>query len=148
MNKQAVILQYHQLVNELGEEPHDVVLSAGSALVMMGVREETTDLDVDVNEGVFKMYLRKSGIALDAVPGLGECVAYSDTIDLHQRNEDVGVVCIEGVWVYSPSAMLMQKRFLVSHPKRKPEKIPQDLADIAKLEELVRSQKLTARVVA
>lgn len=145
MDKEAVVARYNQLVKELGEEPCDVVLSAGAALVMMGVRDQTADLDADVNEGVFKMHGRAKGILTD---GLNPRVAFDDTVDLHARDESAGVVCVEGVWIYSPSSMLLQKRHLMHDPKRKPEKFVQDGLDIALLEQLVQQQKLTARVVA
>lgn len=145
MDKEAVIARYHQLVKELGEEARDVVLSAGAALVIMGVREETEDLDVDVKPGVFSWAAKGKTILDD---GLTPRFAFGEDVDLHIANEDTGVACVDGVWIYSPSAMLFQKRLLARFAGRKPEKREKDLAEIAILERIVKQQKFTTRVVA
>lgn len=145
MNKEEVKQRYLELVKELGEVPHEVVLSAGAALVMMGVREETADLDVDIMPNSFKAIGRVKGIKTD---GGFTLIHYSDHVDLHEFDISTGRVCVDDVWTYSPGEMLTQKRYLVNHPQRSEEKRKQDRLDIEKLETIVKSPaKFTARAV-
>lgn len=144
MNKQQVITEYQKLVSELGELPHHVVLSAGAALVMMGIRKDTDDLDVDVQPGVYKWAaLSKPTVVED---NISPRVKWADKVDLHEFSENTGIVCIEGVWVYSPGEMLNQKRHLASIPNRAFGKREKDLIEIVQLESLRRDSRLTARM--
>lgn len=146
MDKAQVVERYRQLLSELKEEPRDVVLSAGSALVMLGIRETTQDLDVDVSTGVFKFLSRTNLVIVEE--GISDLIKYGVDVDIHERDSSTGVVCVEGVWLYSPSSLLMQKRYLAKLPTRKEGKRETDLQEISLLEELIRGQKLTARVMA
>lgn len=144
MNKDLVIARYQALVEKLGELPHHVVLSAGGALVMMGVREETEDLDVDVRPGVFKWCAQGRDLIVE--DNVSPRVVYDPFIDLHELSEDTGLACIDGVYCYSAREMLIQKRHLASMPNRKPGKRERDLMEIVQLESLVRSPRLTAKM--
>lgn len=144
MDKDQVIARYKALVENLGELPHHVVLSAGGALVMMGVRPTTNDLDVDVLPGVFKWAAQ--GRDLIHEENVSPRVVYDPFIDLHELSEDTGLACIEGVYCYSAREMLIQKKHLAAMPNRKPGKREQDLMEIVQLEALVRSPRLTAKM--
>lgn len=144
MNKDQLVHEYQKLVKTLDEHPHHVVLSAGGALVMMGIRSETDDMDVDVNPNVFRLESKRHPYI--AEENVNPRVVYNEFIDLHELSENTGVVCIEGVWVYSPSEMLYQKRHLASIPNRAPGKRERDLIEIGQLEELARSRRLTSRM--
>lgn len=144
MNKEKVKEHYNALVATLGELPHNVLLSAGSALVMMGIRESTNDLDVDVLPGVLKWASHGRGFIEEE--NVSPRVKFSDHIDLHELDENTGRVCIEGVYLYSPHALLIQKRHLAHIPNRPPIKREQDLMEIVQLESLVRSPRHTARM--
>lgn len=144
MNKDQVIVRYNALVKDLGELPHHVVLSAGGALVMMGVRETTEDLDVDVLPGIFKW--ASAGKQVITEENVSPRLEYDKFIDLHELNEDTGLACIEGVYCYSAREMLIQKRHLASIPNRLHGKRERDLMEIVQLESLVRSPRLTARM--
>lgn len=146
MNKAEVVGRYKELLNDLGEDARNVVLSAGSALVMLGIRKDTMDLDVDIPTGLFN-YLAKKHLVITE-PGVSDLIKYAIDVDLHEFDADTGVVCVEGVWTYSPSALLIQKRYLSKLPTRKEHKRETDLDEISLLETLIRSQKLTSRVMA
>ena len=145
MKKEDVIQHYRELVAALGEDPHHVVLSAGAAAVMMGIRDETDDLDVDVLPGVFKWVCGTKPVIVEE--NVSDRVAYSDHVDLHVLDEDRGVVCIDGIWVYSPRELLAQKRKLAKMPNRTPGKMLRDSIEIGLLEELAKSPVFTARAV-
>lgn len=145
MRKDDVIVQYKALVHELGESAHNVVLSAGAAAVMMGIREETNDLDADVLPGVFKWAGSTKSVIQEE--GFNDRVVFSDCVDLHELDEDRGRVCIEGVWVYSPRELILQKQAMVRNPKRAIGKLVQDQVEIALLEQMGQSTKFTAVAV-
>lgn len=149
MDKAAVIERYKTLLNELDEPAYSVVLSAGSALVLLGVRQSTTDLDVDIPEGTFKMFERSGKFPiLPAAGGDGKHLKFDKDVDLNVLDTDRGVVCLGGVWSYSPSELLAQKRYLSKSPERSPEKRADDLQDISVLETLIKDRSLTARALA
>jgi len=145
MNKEAVIREYKKLVDELGEQPHEVVLSAGAALVMMGVRDETQDLDVDVRTNIFKWL--SNGREIVQEENCSPRIQYRKGVAIHEFSENTGVVCIAGVWMYSPGELLIQKRYLANMPNRRFGKREKDLFEITQLETLKRMpQGLTARM--
>jgi hypothetical protein len=145
MRKEDVVAQYHQLVSALGESAHHVVLSAGAAAVMMGLRDETDDLDADVLPGVFKWVCTNKKVIVEE--NVNDRVKYSEHVDLHVLDEDRGIVCIEGVWVYSPRELLNQKRHLARMENRPYGKMVRDQIEITLLEELIKTPKFTARAV-
>jgi len=145
MNKSQVMARYFEVVRELEEEPQDIILSAGGALVMMGVREEAEDLDLDVSKGTFNWAAR--GRKVTTATNLNPLINYAEDVDFHIRDEDAGVVKISGVWCYSPNSLLVQKRHLAALDRRPSAKRDQDLKDIARLEEVMKEQKFTASVL-
>lgn len=145
MDKESVIRQYKKLVEELGEQPHSVVLSSGAALVMMGIRDQTQDLDVDVPANIFKWLGNTRQVI--AEEHCSPRIQYSPEVDVHELSEHTAVVCIAGVWMYSPGELLLQKRHLANLPTRPAHKREKDLLEITELEALKRSpQALTARM--
>lgn len=146
MKKADVIKRYQALLVELDEPARDVVLSAGGALVVLGLRESTADLDVDVQPNVFK-WLARSHLTLSD-PGVPDSIKYRLDVDVHALSETVGVVCVDGVWIYSPSELLKQKRYLASLPSRREGKRERDWFEVELLEQLIKEQTLTARVMA
>jgi hypothetical protein len=149
MDKTAVVERYRTLLNELDEPAYSVVLSSGSALVLLDVREVTSDLDVDIPEGTFKMFERSGKFpVLEATNGDGKHLKFDKDVDLNILDTDRGVVCLGGIWSYSPSELLAQKRYLSKSPDRSEEKRAADLLDIAALEILIKDRSLTARALA
>jgi len=137
LDQRAVATAYFQLCKVLNLEPKHVVLSAGAAMVMLGLRKYTNDLDVDVPLDTFWGYLSRK----PAQEGLtGSYVEFDGITDLHMRPEDftnVDVVDMQGVHIYSVERLIAQKEMMRDHPKRNKEKIPQDTKDIKALKELL-----------
>lgn len=149
MDKEAVIERYITLLNELNEPARNLVLSAGSALVVLGVRETTADLDVDVPEGVFKVYERSGKFEVTAATlDISKRLKFDVDVDLHILDEDRGRACLNGVWIYSPNELLIQKRYLSNLEGRDAEKRAADLVDITALETLIKGRNYAARVMA
>lgn len=157
MDRARVVERYKELLNQLGEPAQNVVLSAGAALVILGLREKTTNLNVDVPTGVFlwafnntNAQLKASGQTLQTIRVENGVPLFnlSDDVSLQELSDTTGLVCVEGVWMYSPFELLQQKRYLAKLPNRDQDKRERDLKEVGLIEELRRGQKLTARVMA
>lgn len=150
MDKAAVIERYKALLNQLDEPALNVILTAGSALVMHGIRETTSDLDADVKENVFNLHKRSGKYETkDALPGIGELLVYDKDVELHVFEETRGLSYVDGVWCYSPHELLIQKRYLSTMPGRSENKRAADMLDIIGLEALIKQRsKHSARVMA
>ena len=144
-NKAQLKERYQKVIDYLNEPPHTVLLTAGGALVMMGLREQTEDLDLDIPESVYNWCAGNHPV----VEGLGgvSYVRMGNDVSFQKGIEERGLVCIEGVWCYSPREMIHQKRWLATHPGRTESKRDQDLMDIRQLESLSNATKFTARSV-
>jgi hypothetical protein len=133
MNRTEVIDAYFAFCKQAGYEPHQVILSAGAALVMFEERETTADLDCDVPAHDYAQFVcqRPSG---ERRSSLGAFFDYDDVVSLHAFPEGTGVsqhATPKGlVYTYSWMALVEQKIKLVEMPDRKPEKIPRDLEEL------------------
>lgn len=149
MDKAAVIERYRTLLNELDEPAHSVVLSAECALVLLGVRDRTGNVVADIPENLFRLY-EKSGkfTVREAAEGVDKSLKFDSDVDLNVLDDDRGVVCVGGIWAYSPGELLAQKRYLSKLPTRGEDKRAADLLDIVALETLTKGRSLTARALA
>jgi len=102
LDRAAVSRRYKQLCVELGLPYEKVVLSAGAALVLLGLRKYTSDLDVDVPVDFFEKHKARKG----AQQGLtGELIAWDGMVDLHMLPtgiDKVHVMDYLGIWIYHP----------------------------------------------
>lgn len=140
MNKEELKAAYFAALAELDLPAEDVVVSAGGACVMYGVREDTADIDVSIPVEVFKQvasgmekYLTYFSIDGDTVAVL----PLNDQVDLHPtptglRAEGFQTTLVEGVCCLTVDALLEQK-LLLNREK--------DQADIVALKALVETQR-------
>ena len=140
MNRLEFARKYASIVKEIGSEVRTTIVSGGGALLMLGLRQSTSDMDLDVPERVFNRHKRK-----DNVEHFGSTVIvnYSDEVSLHVMDPSIDTMTVSGVTIYSIDELIKQKKRLMSNPERKPEKIPQDKADIEALEKLKKRQPST-----
>jgi hypothetical protein len=124
---------YHQYLLFTSSRAEDVVLTAGAACVLHGVREFTSDLDVSVPRDTYLGYLNAEirlplHLCNDTV-----VISWDEYIDLYP-SVDIDwddVVFVDGVCVLSPDAVLRQK-LQMNRPK--------DQTDIVRLKELCGSR--------
>ena len=135
LDRAAVSRRYKQLCVELGLPYEKVVLSAGAALVLLGLRKYTSDLDVDVPVDFFEKHKARKG----AQQGLtGELIAWDGMVDLHMLPtgiDKVHVMDYLGIWIYHPEQLIKQKEIMANQPERPPLKAAQDRKDIQALKE-------------
>lgn len=142
LDRAAVIRNTKQLAVSLGLDPKDVILSAGSALVLIGLRKTTSDLDVDVPKEFFEKQKARKG----AKQGImGEYVEWDGITDLHPILSESTVQRVttdfDGVHVYLPDYLLAVKEVMVKHPERQQDKVLQDHKDIKALKELLEREE-------
>ena len=127
-NKEQLKKEYLNTVCVLGLAPHNVIVSAGGALVMHGIRETTNDLDLDTDRIRYNVMAERYPAIDDGFPRL----SITPNADLHRvDNTLITSLCVlQGVWCYSLTHLLGVYEALSVHPSRKPEKVPRDLETI------------------
>lgn len=108
-----------------------VVIGFGGAMVMLGLRETTSDIDLDVEEGIYHRY-QKAGYT-EEMGLLGKYISISKEVDIH-ISAPLRTVVIDGIKCHHPQALLEQYRLFQRHPDRNPAKRDQDARSCALLE--------------
>ena len=131
---------YLRVLGELGLSAEQVPLSAGGALVALGCRETTADLDLDVPRDTFQALLATGRYATRSLTSpVGDVIVidFSDEVEIF---EAVGAATqmIDGICVYSTNALVEQKVRLYRKASRSAEKRQQDLMDLLALRKLLR----------
>lgn len=136
LDQDRVHALYVQLVTDLGLTTDEVVLEAGSALVAMGVRETTADLDVSIPAHVFEQ-LRKDYPVKQY--GDVEVISFNDYVDLHvyQGDWSTNFRTVTGITVPALEAQVRFKRMLMGSLGRTEVKRTQDRRDLAGLTAMV-----------
>ena len=136
MDKSSFIRAYHKTVRRLGLTSAEVTVSSGGALLMLGLRNQTSDLDLDVPETTFVKYRTSDNFEMF---GTSEIVNLSDTVSLHVADPLRETMVVAGVTCYSIPELIKQKKALLANPARRPEKIAADKRDLAGLEGLLKA---------
>jgi hypothetical protein len=132
MNKAKLIYEYNEFIKHFNIDPKNVIVSAGGACVLYGIREETSDIDVSIPRDFFntllqskkyKTYIFKS-INFETI----EVIEYNEYIDLHAEREKLNTTFVEGVCCLSVQNLLEEKKRLNR---------PKDQDDIKKLKALI-----------
>lgn len=131
MNRLELMQKYMLVREELGLYPDQLVVSAGGACVMHGLREETADLDVHIPRGTLYTGLRTRArlegkvIRYMARPGQPtEAIQYNEWLSIACIDYSITTTVIDGVVVYDTRSLLIQKLKLNR---------PKDQADILAL---------------
>lgn len=110
MDKTAVVARYKELLEELGSPANEVILTAGAALVVLGIRGKVKSLDVDIPVNVFNWVGTKHEIIVKE--GSVPRIKLSDNVTLRILEDTIGLSNNGGVWMYSLSELITQKRYL------------------------------------
>lgn len=136
MNKSAIIATYDRFRKQHRLTIKEAVLSAGGALLMLGLRKETEDLDLDIPAELYDRLKRKGAEVVTS--SCGEHLVLGDVAAHRGLRTDVKWTVQNGVCIYAPEELLKQKKALVGLADRKQEKREQDLDDIVELENILR----------
>ena len=128
MNRNELMNKYFEFLSVEGLKPEEVVVGFGGAMVMWGLREETGDLDLSLDEVVFERIVGEKGLVVKELNrSISKCLAaWDECVDIHPGG--LGGVLVDGVMVDSLEKILEGKLFLNREKDRK---------DIEKLKELL-----------
>jgi hypothetical protein len=150
MNRYDVIKAYFRFLRESGLAAEEVVLSAGAAMVVLGHRNQTNDLDIDVPEWFFLQHKQSHNFRNCRH---GNFVQYNPRISLQVNTlqlTDVRVTLTRlggKIFTYSPLRLFEQKVFLLEQPNRNPTRLTRDVNDCEALMKVLAEQELTCKEV-
>ena len=113
MTREEMILHYQNFIKFERLTNQEVVVGAGGAMLMLGLREETHDIDIDLPENIFHRIVIKHGITGERIisPTSSIIAKYDALIDLHKSAGEPTMV-IEGVRIWKPHYILQFKEKL------------------------------------
>lgn len=142
MDKFEFVKKYHETRHTLGLCINQALVSAGGACMLLGLRDKSSDIDLDIPAEVFDALANTGQFeirgALDAEDRL---IVWDDLVDLHRMPTPRDWVERETVGMYPLDALIAQKEMMSTHPRRKAHKVAQDLLDIRALKELKASRR-------
>lgn len=127
MDRQELIERYNAFLKREKLQPTEVLVVAGGALTVYGIREQTSDIDVIVPKEVWNILVPVNSRKDFLYP-------YDEVIDLHQGSTKGNIV--DGVNISTINDTISLKRDLLKLVTRSPEKKHQDKLDIKALEKL------------
>lgn len=110
MNKEQLKQKYFAVVNNLGITPKEAVVVSGGVCVLLGLKKETDDLDLNIPKELFET-LAKENFHIRKYDDVN-VLEHSVGVDLHFDLTPLGVICIEGIYCRSPYLVLEYKKKL------------------------------------
>ena len=113
MMRDDLILHYQNFIKFERLTNQDAIVGAGGAMVMLGLRESTEDIDMDVPEMVFHRIVIKHGLKTEKIStSCSNMLAkYDALIDIY-KSSGVPTMLVDGVRVWKPSYILQFKEKL------------------------------------
>lgn len=122
MNKEQIIARLEYFQNLFGLDKDSFVINSGTAMVMHGLRDETTDIDIEMDRCTIQALGR---------PISADCkYRFQGDFDIGLAPGDAAVCRIDGYMVYTLEELLEQKRRLLHESNRAPYKRTRDQSDI------------------
>lgn len=116
--------EYNKVLAQLGLKPQQALVSAGGALMLYGLRQETSDIDLDIPEPLYnalkecgafevkKLTVSERMRATLPWRPCDELIVLNEYVDVHPMPEGVPFQVRKGVGIYTPEAVLLQKQSL------------------------------------
>ncbi len=105
IKKEQLIKSYFEGCKKINLPPERVVVGAGGVCVLLGIRESTNDIDVDVVKSDFNELL-KVGYKSHLISDDYVVLEVTEHMDVHGVDEIADTVVIEGVTCYSAKSVL------------------------------------------
>lgn len=131
MNVNQLKNLYAEFVEYMPKDSPLPTITGGGALVMLGLRDGTTDLDINISDSEVYEYLKE--ICPTSVVDGVETVKFNDLIDIHYVAPVQRTIVIDGVAVLNPEELMLFKMNLVKEPARNTFLLAQDRADVLAL---------------
>lgn len=111
MNKVEFIDTYKTFLLAVGQPANQVRVGAGGACLMYDIRQETSDLDLELPESLFVDIVESYGLTIERTDGFF-LAKWNSSIDLHPVKGKLVGVMIEDVFVTTVADTLVLKRKL------------------------------------
>jgi len=122
VNKEQIIARLEYFRNLFGLDKDSFAINSGTAMVMHGLRDETTDIDIEMGRCTIQVLGRP--ISADGK------YRFQGDFDIGLAPGDATVCRIDGYLVYTLEELLEQKRRLLHESNRAPYKRTRDQSDI------------------
>lgn len=134
MDKQELEKRYLNFISENNLTADRCLIGAGGALLMMDLREQCGDIDVDVPREVYDQLLEAGyeETRIDS-PCASHLIKYDDYIDVHAMGPRMVGTVTDGIGHYTAIELMAQKCLLRDWDQRSPEKRKSDQRDIDNL---------------
>jgi hypothetical protein len=133
VNKNKLMREYFSFLVTNKLKPEQLILGAGGACLMHGLRETTEDLDLILTDVVMlDEFLHSGRYPVNCYGTIHEHVQWNGVVSLH-RPAKVETHFIQGICCYTPKQILIQKQILNRQ---------KDQEDIVKLKALIKRMAL------
>lgn len=137
MDKFEFIKKYQETCTTIGLSLHQALVSAGGACLMLGLRDKSSDIDLDIPAEVFDALANTGEFEVrGALDPEDRLIVWDEHVDLHRMSGPRDWINVEGVALYTLDALIEQKVRMSTHPRRKAHKVAQDIQDVKVLKEL------------
>ena len=134
MKKQEFVAAYVAAVEQLGLKSSEVAVTAGGALLMLGLREETDDLDLDIPLAAFEQLAKTHPVKMF---GDSKVIDIAPDVSVHISKGEGVERTPEGVYIVGLWGLIRLKNKISRLPERNAAKVAADLVDLKKLTQLV-----------
>lgn len=136
MNYQEMLVKLRSVAATINVAPEDLVIGAGAAMLLMGLRETCGDIDIDVEPAIFERLSQLYPI--ETKPGGIEVIRVDPFVEIHKRLKSRTVVPLTitdagvrfNVTRISTSELILQKKWLMNAPWRSEQKRKKDKEDL------------------
>lgn len=116
MNKSDLVNKTKAMARLYSISMDQLVVGFGGAMLLLGLRQETQDIDLDVPESVYDWFLG-AGFDERLVVGDKKAISVTDCIDIHRGiNPGEELMVTDGVFHHTPQVILRKKKML-NRPK-------------------------------
>lgn len=114
MNKQQFIKRYQEFLKKEKLTIDDAWIGAGGTLLLLGLKQETNDIDMGVSTELFNKF-KKRNYKTHIFNGDTLVIEYNEYIDIHEEN-NANTIIIDGVNSWTIQEVLKLKQRL-NRPK-------------------------------
>lgn len=120
MNKSEFITRYNKFISEHKLNPTDVHCSHGGTMLMLGLREETQDMDLTVSRNVWDYFLNK-GYAPVIIGDNFYLISVNEYIDIHLTDVPVTdkEISVESGVRFRNAERTLKDKMTLNRPKDK-----------------------------
>jgi hypothetical protein len=134
MKRAEIITRMQWVYQELQADPTEVIVGYGAAMVLLGLRKETSDIDLDLPPEIYEKWCGSHSGWEEKEGMTGLHIDIAEDVSIHMGTPD-RIWIVDDIRIYHPDSLLWAYRHFLGHPKRDPKKTTQDAQNIVDLTE-------------